>query len=213
MGIEGRVGLAQQPALPVRIFFTELGFAAVHPFLPLHLAVRTHLVGAAGVIGMEAPALFIHRPLLLDVDDGPDTAGADNVPHRERIRLAAVLRSHLNHLLRRLHHVARLPGLGKYVGERLLDVAVFSRPDHVDAKLGMLEVAGGDHHAVDIVARQHFLRVLVGLRLDPEDLFHLSSALFPRQAPDVAYGNGFDRHFLCRPLRHVDVALAAEPAS
>src|SRR6478672_12941631 len=74
MGIEWAVWFAKQPALPVRVFFAELGFAAIKPPLPLHVGVLQHCRRNARIYADKTPAFFVHIPLLLDVYDLSDFA-------------------------------------------------------------------------------------------------------------------------------------------
>src|ERR1700733_5363240 len=77
----------------------------------------------------------------------------------------------------------------------------------------MLEVSGGNHHAVDVVPRQHVFGVLITLRLKMKHLFDLRGATLPSEAPKVANGHGFHREAARRQLRHVNMAVASLSAS
>src|ERR1700722_205581 len=103
MGIEWPVRLAHQPALPVGIFFAELGSPAVEPALPFHFFILQLLGRNAVIHTYEPPALLIDIPLLLDMHDATDLPRLDNIPHRQWISLTAMLRSHLDNLLGGLH--------------------------------------------------------------------------------------------------------------
>ena len=72
----------------------------------------------------------------------------------------------------------------------------------------MLEIAGSDHDAVNILARQHLFGILVALRLEIESSLHLGCAVLPCQTPEITNSNGLNRHLFGRQLGHVDVALA-----
>jgi hypothetical protein len=72
MGIEWPVWFAQQPALPICIFFAELGPATIEPALPLHVRVPQHLRRNAGIYIDKTPALLVDVPFLLDVDNVAD---------------------------------------------------------------------------------------------------------------------------------------------
>ena len=73
----------------------------------------------------------------------------------------------------------------------------------------MLEVAGGDHHTIDVFAGEHFLGVFVGLRIKVESFFQLGGALLPSQAPDVAHSYRFNRYLFGSQLDHVHMAVTA----
>ena len=109
-----------------------------------------------------------------------DTARPDNVTNRQLVRLAAMLRTHLDHLPRRLHRIARLFGFGENIGEWLLYITVLARPHHLRAQLGMLKVARGNHHPIDISARQHILGVLIGSWVQVKGFLYLRRAPLPR---------------------------------
>ena len=108
--------------------------------------------------------------------------------------------------------MSRLFGLGKHIGERLFHVAVFAGADDFGAQLCMLEVAGGDHHAVDVIACQHVFGILIGLRLGAEGLLHLCCPVLTREAPQIADGNRFNWKLLRRKLNHVHMSFASVPA-
>lgn len=44
MRVEGLIRLAEQPSLPICVFFAQFGFAVVQPLLPLHITVLFHLI-------------------------------------------------------------------------------------------------------------------------------------------------------------------------
>ena len=67
------------------------------------------------------------------MNDVADTPGANHVSDRQGIRLAAVLRTHLNYLLGLLDDIASFNSLGEHVGKRLLHVAILSRLHHLHA--------------------------------------------------------------------------------
>jgi hypothetical protein len=77
----------------------------------------------------------------------------------------------------------------------------------------MLKISRRNHHAVNILASQHFFRVLEHLRIEVEDLLHLGSSLLPSQAPDIADRDRFHRHLLRSELDHVDMTSTALSAS
>src|SRR5665213_537093 len=126
MRIERLVRFAEQPPLPVGVFLAQLGFAVVEPLLPLHVRVLFHKVGVAGVVRNKAPTLLVDVPLLLNLHYLADTAGTDDISYRKLIGLAAVLRSHLNHLLRGFDSIAGFLGVREYIRERLLDIAILA---------------------------------------------------------------------------------------
>src|ERR1700678_3937040 len=96
--IQRSVWFPQQPPLPIRVLFPKLRGVAIEPLLPLHVDIHQPFLADAGVHRSESPSLFIHVPFLLDMDDVADSPGTNDVPHRERIRLAAVLCTHLDNL-------------------------------------------------------------------------------------------------------------------
>src|SRR5207237_8613472 len=75
--IEGLPWTTEEPPVPVGILLAQLFY-----------------------FGAAAPTFHVHRPLLLDLDDFSDAPSPQNVAHSKRIRLATVLRSHLNNLSR-----------------------------------------------------------------------------------------------------------------
>jgi hypothetical protein len=79
-------------------------------------------------------------------------------------------------------------------------------------QLCVLEVAGGDHRAVDVISRQHVFGILLGLRLGAKSLLHLSGAMLACEAPQIADGNHFDRKLLRRKLNHVHMSFASVTA-
>src|SRR6185437_17168541 len=124
-----------------------------------------------------------------------------------------MLRSHLYHLLRGLHNISSFDGFGEHIGKRLFHVAIFAGLNHLRTKLGMLKITGRNHHAVDILIRQHLLGVFVLLRFQVEGGLHLLGARIPRQSPDVADRDGLHRGLLACELGHDDVARTAAAAS
>src|ERR1700735_1461685 len=134
---------AQEPAVPIRVFFAKLRLPSVEPLLPLQVDVHQHLRSLAGILRLEPPTALVDIPFLFDVHDLADASGAYDVADGEGIGLAAMLRSHLHDLLRLLDAIARLDGFGEYVSKRLLDITVFARLHYLHAQLGMLKVTGG----------------------------------------------------------------------
>ena len=153
MGIKWTIRLAQQPPLPIRIAFFQMRCPAIEPLLPLHVDVHQHLFGIAGIRRSESPPLFIDIPFLLNVYDLSDAPRTNDVPYCKWIGLAAMLRSHLHNLFGLLDDVACLNGLGEYVRKRLFNVAILSSLHHFGTQLGMLEVARGNHHSVNVLQR------------------------------------------------------------
>ncbi len=195
MRVERTGGLTEQPAIPIGIFFLEQ-----HRMFVVHAANGT-------------PARLIDVPFLSDSRDLANPAGAQDVSDGKWIRLAAVLRAHLHHLLRLLHSIPCQFRFFQNVGKRLLDIAVFSRLNHFHAKLGVLMVAGCNHDAIDIGAGQHLLRVLVRADLCAEHLLHLGRAPITSQRPDVANRDHFHWRLLVRHPHHVDMPCAPSTAA
>ena len=109
-----------------------------------------------------------------------------------------MLRAHLYYLAGLLYGITRLDGFREHVGKGFLNVAVLACPHHFQTQLGMLKIAGGNHHPVNILARQHVFRIFVGLGLEIESPLYLGCAVFPCQAPQIADRDGLDRHFFGR---------------
>ena len=130
------------------------------------------------------------------------------------IGLAAVLGAHLNDLFRGFDDVASLPCLGEDVGEGLLDIAVFAGADDFDAQLGVLEVAGGDHDAIDVFLTEHVFGVLVELWV--RDGRRCVPGLRGARGRDSRYRRGRRSRrgsALEASLDHVDVAVTASTAA
>src|SRR5580692_8094988 len=102
------------------------------------------------------------------MDNVADSPGTDNVSHRQGIGLAAMLCAHLADLLGLLYGVACLDGFREYIGKRLLYIAILSSTHNFRAQLGMLEITGRDHHAVDVFIGKQLFGVFIGLRLRVE---------------------------------------------
>src|ERR1700686_2977760 len=213
MRIKRPIRLAQQPALPIRILFAELRLSTIEPALPLHIYVLQHVRRNAGIGSDKTPALFIDIPFLLNVNDVANLSRPNNIPHRQRIRLRTVLRSHLHHLFRSFYDIAGRFCLGEHIGKRFFDVTILARLYHVGAQLRMLEISTRDHYAVNIFPRKHVLGVLIHLRLKLESLFHLRGTPLSRPIPEIAYGHYFDWNLRGREVRHMYKSLAPVPAS
>ena len=108
--IEGPMRLTQQPPLPVGILFAQFGLRFEEPFAPLHVAILHHLAGGAGIVLHEPPPFHIDIPLLFNMNDLTYAPRTDNVSNGQLVRLATMLRPHLNHLLRGLHSIAGVYG-------------------------------------------------------------------------------------------------------
>src|SRR5580700_10611970 len=213
VGVKWPIWFAQQPALPVSVLFAELGFSTIEPTLPLHLQVLQHLWRLAGIHPDKTPTLLIDVPLLFDGNDVADLSRPNDVPHCQRIRLATVLRSHLNDLLRRLHDFASFLRLGQHIGKGFFDVTVFACLYHLATQLRVLEISGRDHDAVDVLPGEHLLGVLINLRLEAERLPYLRSTAFSRLVPEITYGNRFHWNLLRGQLRHMYMTFAPVSAS
>ena len=122
-------------------------------------------------------------------------------------------RAHPHHLPRCFDSLARRLRFFQHIGERLFHVAVLARLYDLRAELGVLEVAGRDHDAVDVRPRQHLFGVLENERFRTEQVLYLLRATFACEAPDVAYRSYFHGRALRCQVDHVDMATPATPAS
>src|ERR1017187_2148705 len=98
MRIERAIRFPQQPPLPISVFFPKLRGLSIEPLFPLHVEVHQPFLVDARVHRSKSPSLFIHVPFLLDMDNVADSPGTYDIPNRKRIRLAAVLCTHLDNL-------------------------------------------------------------------------------------------------------------------
>src|SRR5260370_509611 len=213
MRIEGAIGFSQQPPLPIRVFFPQLRLTPIEPLFPLHVDVHLHLFSETGVFRFESPTLLVHVPFLLDVHDIADASRANEFSYRQREGLTAVLRSHLHNLFGSLDDITRLNGFREHVGKGLFDVTVLARFHYFRTKFGVLEVAGRNHHAVDIFEGEHLFGILEGLRLEVECLLYLGGAMLAGRVPKIAHRYHFHRRTFRSQRRHVDMSLTAIAAA
>src|ERR1700722_3415450 len=213
MWVERTIRFAQEPAVPVWVFFAQLRLPSGEPLLPLQVDVHQHLRSLPGILRLEPPSGLIDIPFLFDVHDLADASGAYDVADGEGIGLAAMLRPHLHDLLRLLDAIACLDGLGEYVGKGFLHITVFARLHYIHAQLGVLKVSGGDHHPVNIFACQHLFGVLIGLWFEIECLLDLGGPMISCVGPQITDRDRLDRDLFRRQRSHMDMTLATVAAA
>ena len=187
-GIEGAVGLSQEPPVPVGLALPD----------------RRH-VRILGIV----PTVVVVSPDLLDFGYMAQLARPHEVPHTDLIGIAQPLDAVLHDLIGFEDRGARELGFFHIERHWLLDVTVLAGGDDFRQQFSMLVIARGDHDGIHLGELQHLLGILVLLYLGIESFPAVRRRLLAVHRPDVAHGHDpqvfiFEGHF-----DHAPVACAA----
>ena len=174
--VERPFGLGHQPFTPVGVFLADL----------LHL-------------GAAAPARAVVIPYDLDLAYIPQRPALDHVVRGPWIKLAAVLRAHLDDQVSLERGVARGLRFLEHVAHGLFHVGILAGLSR-QFQNGRVRVLGrGNQDRVNVLERQQVLQVFELARRPPVILLVSRRSLLAVDRPQVAHG------------RHLDVVLVLEP--